>query len=521
MPARSASARSVPVSARARTPSRHERQQDAQPPAEAQPQARHVALFNHGQLARATEGFSDTRKIGGGGFGDVYRTSRDMTSTLGLGSSHDYVAIKKLRDLSLQGEREFLNEIHVLGAHRHENLLVLLGFSADKGLCLVTPLMRGGSLSDRLVLDAPARSRLAKLPDAPAGGHPPLTWTQRLTVALGALSGLAYLHTPDAATHKTVVLHGDIKPANILLDLNLNPRLADGGLARTLRPNASHATSVVSIAGTDGFMDEFYRQTGRYDAKSDAYSMGVTLLIILTGWPVFDEELGDIAGRCEVNASQVMDIADQRAEWPPQVAREMHKVALALVKRNRNARISVSDAKEKVQRLADRHLPSAPADGGEGMHVERECLVCMSAPRHFRFGECGHSALCRGCMDTFMSRSRPQCPTCRIPVSRQHLIEGDNVAREHTFVRPLASPATQRVPARQPVPPVLPQVTVREAVPASHVPMTERPINQLTLTCSKWSNGSLVRILGTFWRCPNCRIMNSFADADYLWFNRG
>ena len=89
-------------------------------------------------------------------------------------------------------------------------LLVLLDFSTVKGLCLVKPLMRGGSLSDSLVLDAPSQSRLSKLPDAPAGGwHPPLTWTQRLTVALGALSGLAYLHTPDAVTHKGVVLHGE------------------------------------------------------------------------------------------------------------------------------------------------------------------------------------------------------------------------------------------------------------------------------------------------------------------------
>ena len=109
----------MPPSARSRAPSRRAGDQGAQALPEAQPQARHVALFNEGQLAQATEGFSDRRKIGGRGFGDVYMPSGGMVSTLGLGSSHDYMAIKKLRDLSLQGKGEFLNEIHVLGAHRH------------------------------------------------------------------------------------------------------------------------------------------------------------------------------------------------------------------------------------------------------------------------------------------------------------------------------------------------------------------------------------------------------------------
>ena len=174
-----------------------------------------VSIFFQGKLAQATESFSENRRIGGGGFGDVYMTSRGMTSILGLGSLHDYVAIKKLNSASLQGQSEFLKEIQVQGGCRHENLLVLLGFSADNGViqgregfCLVTPLMRGGSLQDRLVLDASARNRLSKLPETPAGGFTPLTWSQRLTVALGALSGLAYLHTPDPATQKPVVLHG-------------------------------------------------------------------------------------------------------------------------------------------------------------------------------------------------------------------------------------------------------------------------------------------------------------------------
>ena len=46
--------------------------------------------------------------------------------------------------------------------------------------------------------------------------------------------------------------------------------------------------------------------------------------------------------------------------------------------------------------------PQQHASAFEGTEAERECVVCMSEPRHFSFGECGHSALCRGCMDSFM-----------------------------------------------------------------------------------------------------------------------
>ena len=185
-------------------------------------------------------------------------------------------------------------------------------------------------------------------------------------------------------------------------------------------------------------MDEFYRNTGVYDAKSDAYSMGVTLLIILTGYPVFHERFGPIVRRCEVEANRVMTIVDQSAQWPQEVAREMHKVAMALViESDRDARMSVSNARDAVQRLVARYLPRAPVL--EGMEVERVCVICMSEQRYFRFGECGHSVLCRGCMDDLMRRARPQCPNCRTPVSRERLLQGDNVASEDTFVRPRAA----------------------------------------------------------------------------------
>ena len=116
------------------------------------------------------------------------------------------------------------------------------------------------------------------------------------------------------------------------------------------------------------------------------------------------------------------------------MAIELHKIGMGLVKADPRARrMTVSDARARLQVLAEAHLRAADAPDT----VERECVVCMSAARALRFSECGHSALCRGCAGPFMQRARPDCPHCRSPVSQQGLIESDDVAREPTFVRPL------------------------------------------------------------------------------------
>jgi serine/threonine protein kinase len=197
-----------------------------------------VTVFFVGQLAHATDGFSDALRIGGGGFGSVYKAALLTGGAGPVGTA--YAAVKKLDPSSMQGQSEFLQEVQVLGGCRHENLLPLIGFSADQGMhhehagvCLVMPLMKGGSLQDRLFLDTSARSRLSRLSDmagvaggAPADVHEALTGIERLSVLFGAVKGLEYLHTPDPAIFKPVIMHRDIKPSNIVLDADLHARLA-------------------------------------------------------------------------------------------------------------------------------------------------------------------------------------------------------------------------------------------------------------------------------------------------------
>jgi hypothetical protein len=127
------------------------------------------------ELAAATAGWAAARKVGEGGFGVVYRADA-LPSRPVLGP----VAIKRLGADSQQGLNELMSEVQLLGTCRHEHLLPLLAFCYEGGVgCLVYPLMAGGRLEDRLVLDDDASRRLASLLPAAGAARPPLTWQQR------------------------------------------------------------------------------------------------------------------------------------------------------------------------------------------------------------------------------------------------------------------------------------------------------------------------------------------------------
>ena len=85
------------------------------------------------------------------------------------------------------------------------------------------------------------------------------------------------------------VLHGDIKPANILLDENFRPKISDFGIARLLATDETQHTR--SIMGSIGYMDPLFCQSGFLTSKSDVYSFGVVFLEIINRKKAVD---GDI-----------------------------------------------------------------------------------------------------------------------------------------------------------------------------------------------------------------------------------
>ncbi|XP_047052377.1 L-type lectin-domain containing receptor kinase IX.1-like [Lolium rigidum] len=250
--------------------------------------------FPYCELAAATDNFAEERKIGRGGFGPVYRGC--------LTDQDRHVAIKVLsQELSVQGLKEFQAEVTILSQLRHRNIVRLVGWCGRRReLALVYELVPGGSLDTHLYN-----------PDR----H--LTWPQRYKIALQLGSALRYLHTEC----DQCVVHGDIKPANVMLDASGNAKLGDFGLARLVDHGVEPQTTQV-VAGTVGYIDPEFVSSRRPSAESDVYSFGVVLLEIACGRRPTPSRRSDQAASAALLASVrdmyrrnvILDAADRRLD---------------------------------------------------------------------------------------------------------------------------------------------------------------------------------------------------------------
>ncbi|PKA52276.1 putative LRR receptor-like serine/threonine-protein kinase [Apostasia shenzhenica] len=183
---------------------------------------RKVKLYSYKELKAATGDFSLSNRVGGGGFGSVYK------GTLKNGT---VVAVKVLSSESTQGAKEFLTEITSISDIVHENLVKLYGCCMEGNhRILVYNYLDNNSLAQTLLG--------AKRNDIR------FSWRRRRKICIGVARGLAFLHE-EIRPH---ILHRDIKASNILLDKNLIPKISDFGLARLLPSNATHIST--RVAGT-------------------------------------------------------------------------------------------------------------------------------------------------------------------------------------------------------------------------------------------------------------------------------
>ncbi|KAI6704341.1 hypothetical protein NL676_007303 [Syzygium grande] len=209
--------------------------------------------FDFGTIRAATDNFSDSKKIGQGSFGAVYK---------GLSNGQE-IAVKRLSQNSSQGEVEFKNEVMLLARLRHRNLVRLLGFCLEGVEKLLIYEFVPNSSLDQFIFDPQKRASL--------------NWDRRHKIIMGVARGMLYLHEDSR-----LVIHRELKAKDILLDSDMNPKISDLIMARLSELDQTQA-EINQIMGTYGYIMPEYVMNGNFSIKSNVFSFGVLVLEIVSG----------------------------------------------------------------------------------------------------------------------------------------------------------------------------------------------------------------------------------------------
>ncbi|RCV10773.1 hypothetical protein SETIT_2G135400v2 [Setaria italica] len=287
--------------------------------------------FSYSEIQEATKNFDESMEIGHGGCASVYKGFL----------RHTTVAIKKFNREGIVGEREFNDEVEILGRMRHPNLVTLIGVCRDPKV-LVYEFLPNGSLEDRLQCKHHTE---------------PLPWRMRIRIAADICTALIFLHSNKPKS----IAHGDLKPDNVLLDTNFVGKLGDFGISRSLNLTNTTVTPyhrTDQIKGTLGYMDPGYIASGELTAQYDVYSFGVVLLRLLTG----KSPLGlQSEAEAALSSGVLHEILDTSAgDWPPEFAEELASLALKCCKYERKERPDLAkEAWGILQAMMNEPTPSS------------------------------------------------------------------------------------------------------------------------------------------------------------------
>ncbi|XP_030949321.1 receptor-like kinase TMK4 [Quercus lobata] len=260
-------------------------------------------------LKQVTNNFNEDNILGRGGFGVVYK-----------GEYYDgtKVAVKRMESAARgsKGINDYQAEISVLTKVRHIHLVSLLGccINGNERL-LVYEYMPQGTLTQHLF-------------DLGENGCSPLTWKQRIQIAMDVARGVEYLHT----LAPQIFIHRDLKPSNILLGDDMRAKVADFGLVK-IAPDGKNPVST-RVAGTFGYLAPEYGATGRVTTKADVYAFGVVLMQLITGRKAVDDTLPDdnphlVTWFCRIlnNKESIAKAIDQTINPDEETMESIYRVA--------------------------------------------------------------------------------------------------------------------------------------------------------------------------------------------------
>ncbi|KAL2620000.1 hypothetical protein R1flu_000205 [Riccia fluitans] len=307
--------------------------------------ARFCKVFTLSELEEATNNFADGQKLGAGGFGTVFvGTLKDNTKVAIKKSEH---RVGEMRN----DARQFVNEIIILSQVNHRNLVSLLGCCLETEVpILVYEFVPNGDLQEQIF--ASSRNNFG----SKVSKHPPLNWNQRFKIAVETAEALNYLHwgtTPP-------IYHQDVKCANILIDDDYNVKVADFGLSKLVFADVTDAATRL-LGGTPGYLDPDFFDRGELTEKSDVFSFGMVLLVMLTAQKPVDltrlPQDQNLAIRCSRLMSEGLLLENLDSELglsseDPDTLQGVYavaKVALKCVKRYTDERPSMKEVLAELQ----------------------------------------------------------------------------------------------------------------------------------------------------------------------------
>ncbi|XP_042442576.1 wall-associated receptor kinase 2-like [Zingiber officinale] len=288
-----------------------------------------IRLFSSEELEAASDNYNQSRILGEGGAGTVYR---------GVLPNQNVIAIKKAKISNDEAEvQQFINEVEVLSSINHRNVVKLLGCCLESQVpMLVYEFVPNGTLAHHVHDE---------------GHRGSLSLDARLRISSEVAGALSYLHSAAS----TPVIHRDVKTTNILLDHNLTAKVSDFGASRLVPLDQNGLVSLVR--GTFGYLDPEYFQTGEFTDKSDVYSFGVVLVELLTGKkPVAKTQavknLATLFMDC-VNSGRLVEILEERVvdEGTPELLEAAAELAMRCLSLKRNDRPLMREVAMELEAL--------------------------------------------------------------------------------------------------------------------------------------------------------------------------